>query len=151
MAEETMLLGIEKLDPTKLAWANERYTEVDFLPSPDTDFVAVALVDGTPAALGRVTQMTATSGELGGMYVFPEFRGLGIAKLLVEYLVAECGVPTLFCIPFEKLRDLYAASGFLPHPTDAPVPEKVLSKQAWCNSYYPERVLLMSRGYTPVI
>lgn len=151
MAVQTMSLRIEKLDPTKLAWANERYAEIDFLPSPNTDFVAVVFVDETPAALGRVTQLAATSGELGGMYVFPEFRGLGIARHLVDYLVAECGLSTLFCLPFEKLRDLYAASGFLPHPVDAPVPEKVSSKHAWCNSYYPERVLLMSRSCTTTI
>ncbi|MBL8300859.1 MAG: GNAT family N-acetyltransferase [Rhodanobacteraceae bacterium] len=148
MAEQAVSLQIKRLDPSELAWANERYAEVDFLPSPATDFVAVVFVGDNPAALGRVTQLTATVGELGGMYVFPEFRGSGIAKQLVDYLVAECGLDTLFCLPFEKLHDLYAASGFLLHPPNDIVPEKVLSKHAWCNLHYPDRVLLMSRGST---
>lgn len=146
-----MSLRIERLDPGQLDWANERYAEIDFLPSPPSDFIAIVHVDGNPAALGRVTQLTATSGELGGMFVFPAFRGLGISRQLVDYLVAECGLETLFCLPFEKLQALYSACGFLLHPVEATVPEKVLSKHAWCNSHYAERVLLMSRGVTSAI
>lgn len=143
-----MSLRIERLGPEKLDWANERYAEIDFLPSPPSDFIAIAYADDNPAALGRVTQLTASSGELGGMFVFPGFRGLGISRRLVDYLVAECGLETLFCLPFEKLEALYAACGFLLHPVEATVPQKVLSKHAWCNSHYSERVLLMSRGIT---
>lgn len=146
MADQTELLRIRRLDPAELAWANERYAEVDFLPSPATDLIALALIDGCPAGLGRVTRFTGTSGELGGMYVFSRFRGLGIAKCMIDYLVGECHLETLFCLPFEHLHDLYAAAGFSLQPPDETVPHEAREKHAWCNSHYPEAVLLMSRG-----
>ena len=145
MAGQSTSPRIRNLGPGELAWANERYAEIDFLPSPASDFIAVVHCGATPAALGRVTQLTATSGELGGMYVFPGYRGLGIATRLVDYLVRECGLETLFCLPFEHLRGLYVRAGFELQAIDATVPEKVLSKHAWCNSHYSEKVLLMSR------
>jgi GNAT superfamily N-acetyltransferase len=148
MAEGATSQRIRRLDPAELAWANERYAEIDFLASPATDFIAVAHSGGTPVALGRVSQVSATAGELGGIYVFPEFRGLGIAKRLVDFLVHQCGLETLFCLPFERLHGLYILAGFALQPIDATVPEKVLGKHAWCNSHYGERVLLMSRGNT---
>lgn len=146
-----MSLHIQKLDAAELAWANDRYAEVDFLPSSATDFIAVARVDGMPAALGRVTEVAPRTGELGGLYVFPEFRGLGIAKHLIDYLVAECGLETLFCLPFDHLANLYASAGFSPHSGDVPVPDKVLNKHAWCNAHYSNPVLLMVRGSPAVI
>lgn len=139
-------LHIRKLEQAELTWANERYAEVDFLPSTTADLVAVVLMDGEPAALGRVTDLGSEVGELGGMYVFPRFRGLGIARQLIEYLVAECCIGTLFCLPFEPLQDLYASTGFSLHSGGGNVPERILRKLAWCNSHYPERVLLMFRG-----
>ena len=149
MTDKTISLQIRRLDASELGWANERYAEIDFLPSAETDLIAVALAGGTPAGLGRITRLTADSGELGGMYVFPTLRGSGIAKRLIDYLVAECSMKTLFCLPFEHLRDLYAAAGFLPQPVDGTVPPKVLDKYAWCNSHYTERVLLMVRRSPP--
>jgi GNAT superfamily N-acetyltransferase len=140
-----MSLHVRKLEQAELAWANERYAEVDFLPSTAADFVAVVLIDGERAALGRVTDLGNNVGELGGMYVFPEFRGRGIAKRLVDHLVAECGIDTLFCLPFEPLLRLYASSGFSLHSGGDGVPERISHKHAWCNSHYPERVLLMFR------
>lgn len=149
MADQTTTPRMRRLDPAELAWANERYAGIDFLPSPATDLVAVAFVDGNPAALGRVTGLTEASGELGGIYVFREFRGLGIAKCLIDYLVAECGLETLFCLPFEHLRDMYAAAGFAVQSADETVPQKARDKHAWCNAHYPEPVLLMLRGSGP--
>lgn len=146
MASQTTSLRIRRLYPAELAWANERYAEVDFLPSPATDLVALALIDDSPAGLGRVSTLTETSGELGGMYVFPRFRGLGIARCMIDYLVGECDLEALFCLPFEHLHDLYAAAGFSLQTFDETVPHKAREKHAWCNSHYPERVLLMSRG-----
>lgn len=145
MAGKATLLQIRRLDPSELGWANKRYTEIDFLPSASTDMIAVALAGGIPAGLGRVAWLTATAGELGGIYVFPALRGSGIAKRLVSYLIAECGMETLYCLPFEHLHDLYAAAGFMPQPVDGTIPAAVRSKYAWCNSHYPERVQLMAR------
>ena len=146
-----MSMHVRKLEQAELAWANERYAEVDFLPSTAADFVAVVLMDGERAALGRVTDLGNNVGELGGMYVFPKFRGRGIAKHLVDHLVAECDIDTLFCLPFKPLLHLYASSGFSLHPGGEGVPERISHKHAWCNLHYPERVLLMFRDTAAAI
>lgn len=135
-----------RLEPFELNWANDRYSEVDFVHSTSGDLIAVALVDGTPAALGRVTHVGPSVGELGGLYVFPDFRGMGLAKPLVTHLVEESGLTTLFCLPFEPLEALYESCGFSAHQGGADVPQTVLRKHAWCNQHYAQPVLLMSRN-----
>jgi len=42
--------------------------------------------DGTPAGCGGIQLYGAEYGELKRMYVRPQFRGLGLAKLLLEQL-----------------------------------------------------------------
>ena len=140
-----MALLIRKLTASELEWANSRYAEVDFLPSPASDFVAVAEINGTAVGLGRVTQVAPNIGELGGMYVFPEHRGAGVSKSLIQFLISESNLATLYCLPFEHLDGLYQSAGFKPCHPGPSVPGKVLEKHAWCNSRYPDPVLLMCR------
>ncbi len=136
---------IRKLTASELEWANARYAEVNFLPSPASDLVAIAEIQGTSAGLGRVTQVAPDIGELGGMYVFPEHRGAGVSRSLIEFLVSESNLGTLYCLPFEHLDALYQSAGFKPCQLGAAVPDKVLEKHAWCNAHYPDSVLLMCR------
>jgi GNAT superfamily N-acetyltransferase len=140
-----MTLLIKKLTALELEWANSRYSEVDFLPSVASDLVAVAIIHGVAAGLGRVTQVAPDIGELGGMYVFPEHRGAGVSKALIQFLISASSLGTLYCLPFKHLDGLYQSAGFKPCPPGPSVPEKVLSKHAWCNSHYPDPVLLMLR------
>ena len=44
--------------------------------------------DGFPAGCGGIQLFGTEYGELKRMYVRPEFRGLGLAKLMVEHLAA---------------------------------------------------------------
>jgi GNAT superfamily N-acetyltransferase len=140
-----MALVIRKLTPPELHWANSRYEEVDFLPSPASDLIAVAEVHGAAAGLGRVTEVAQGIGELGGMYVFPEHRGTGLSKSLIQFLINESGLEALYCLPFENLYGLYEAVGFKACLPSALVPAKIVEKHAWCNAHYPEPVLLMRR------
>lgn len=140
-----MQLSVRQLKAHELDWANQRYAEVDFLPSPPTDYIAVAELDGVPAGLGRVTRLGPDVGELGGMYVFPEQRGAGVSRALIAHLIACAGAARLYCLPFEELLALYASAGFKARAADATVPDKVLRKHAWCNSHYPKPVLLLYR------
>jgi N-acetylglutamate synthase-like GNAT family acetyltransferase len=78
------------------------------------------------------------------MVVFPAYRGRGIARLLIEWLIAESGLPTLYCLPFEDLAELYRSCGFALHEA-ASVPDKLRAKYTWCNNHYARRVLLMAR------
>ena len=45
--------------------------------------------DGIPAGCGGVQFLGAEYGELKRMFVRPQFRGLGLAKLMLEYLEAH--------------------------------------------------------------
>lgn len=140
-----MSLLVKKLPGSGLDWANSRYAEVDFLPSPASDFLAVAEIDGVAAGLGRLSEVAPGIGELGGMYVFPEHRGAGIARWLIQFLISESDFGTLYCLPFAHLEGLYRSAGFRPCPPEPSVPGKVLEKHAWCNSHYSGPVLLMCR------
>ena len=46
----------------------------------------VIRVDGAPAGCGGIKLFGADYGEVKRMYVRPQFRGLGLAKLLLEHL-----------------------------------------------------------------
>ena len=46
----------------------------------------VLRVDGTPAGCGGVQLFGSEYGELKRMYVRPQFRGMGLGKLLVDHL-----------------------------------------------------------------
>lgn len=142
---EVAVVEIAPLEAAGLHWANRCYAAVDFLPSTGEDFIAVAHVDGERAALARVTTISTDEGELGGMYVLPRFRGAGLSRQLISYLVEHCRPGTLYCLPFEQLRALYADMGFVECPVDETVPEPVRSKHAWCNRHYRQPVLLMKR------
>lgn len=134
---------VRRLDPSERDWANARYSEIDFLPSPASDLIAIADVGGEPAGLGRVTPLHDSRGELGGMYVFPAHRGAGVSRQLIRYLMRESGLDVLYCLPFEHLQALYAAEGFQACEPDDQVPPKVREKHAWCNSHYADPVCLM--------
>ena len=129
--------------PSELAWINARYREIDFVPSAPNDYVAMAEVDGKPAGLGRIVDIAGRVGELGGMVVFDEFRGSGLAKEIIALLVETLDYDHLYCLPFSKLEPLYASFGFRRVADFAGVPAKVHEKYQWCASFYPEPVLLM--------
>ena len=46
----------------------------------------VIRIDGTPAGCGGVQLFGTDYGEIKRMYIRPQFRGLGLAKLMLEHL-----------------------------------------------------------------
>ena len=135
------MMTLRKARPDEAHWVNERYAAVRFIPSDlDRDTVIVAEVDGSPAGLGRLVPVDDESCELGGMLVFEEFRGAGVARAIIDELLKHAGGRTVYCIPFAKLESLYAAAGFT-RTDDAPAP--VLEKYAWCQRTYDQDVVLM--------
>ena len=138
-------VSVRRLLATELDWANACYADANFMPSSRQDFLAVAEVGGNKAGLGRVVPVAADMGELGGMYVLPAFRGQALAGKLVQFLLAESQLPTLFCIPFAHLESFYARYGFGPLPDSLPIPESVAAKFAWCQRHYPTPVRLLVR------
>lgn len=143
MNTSSSILSIRLAAPADLAWINARYAEVDFVPSGADDIIAIAAVDGTAAGLGRVVPADAGIGELGGMLVFDQFKGHGLARRLIARLQELPQFEILYCLPFARLEALYASMGFARVADEAGVPPLVSKKYRWCNGHYPEPVLLM--------
>ena len=139
------MVSVRTLQAAELAWANARYAEVHFQPSPAQDLVALALVDGERAGLGRLVPLGEGAGELGGIYVLPGHRGKQVARAVVTYLLAQSPYPTLYCLPFAHLDGFYRGFGFAPSDGVAAVPRQVADKLAWCATQYADPVSLLVR------
>ncbi|PWF41877.1 GNAT family N-acetyltransferase [Massilia glaciei] len=138
------VVNIRDANSADLEWINERYRTIDFLPSTSKDIGVVAEVDGIAAGIGRIVIVAEGQGELGGMYVFDQFKGRGIAKQIVARLQAISPCAKLFCLPFEELEALYTSMGFAPVPLSAGHPPHIVEKYRWCNSHYAKAVLLLA-------
>ena len=136
-------LYVRKSTPAELDWVNTQYASINFLPSTANDYIAVAARDGTLLGLGRLVKVTETIGELGGMYVLPEYRGQQLAHKIVTHLMANSPYQTLFCIPFAHLETFYCGFGFAKVDPGAQVPAAVSKKFGWCQQQYNTSVSLL--------
>jgi GNAT superfamily N-acetyltransferase len=137
-------MQLRRARPDEAGWINSRYAEVHFLPSDlARDLVIVAEIDGVPAGIGRLVPAGEEACELGGMLVFQEFRGRGLARALIGELLRHAAGRTVYCIPFADLEPIYAGEGFATiEPTPA-LPEHVRTKLAWCAETIDRPVILM--------
>jgi N-acetylglutamate synthase-like GNAT family acetyltransferase len=133
---------IRVLGREDLSWANERYAEIKFKESTGSDLIIKASVAGNPAGLGRLVPVNEKNAELGGIYVFPEYRGKKIAEEIVKSLIELNTFPVLWCIPFEPLENFYRKFGFT-SVTNEIVPKEISDKVAWCEGRYPENAILL--------
>lgn len=131
-----------------IPWINRRYDEIGFVHSDiQKEMIAIAFVEGEPAGLGRVVKLCDQVAELGGMYVFPQHRGQGIADQIVRFLLAESRFELMYCLPFAHLKPFYEKLGFRdlsPHERDL-VPLAISKKLDWCRRSYESKALLMCR------
>jgi GNAT superfamily N-acetyltransferase len=125
-------------------WINERYASVHFQPSDlARDLVVVAELDGVAAGIGRLVPAGADACELGGMLVFEEFRGRGIARAIIEELLRHADGRAVYCIPFAELEPIYSASGFVRREPHEGLPPYVREKLDWCAREIQRDVILM--------
>lgn len=143
-------MHIRKILPTELTWANAQYTSINFVQSLASDLIVVAEIDGVKAGLGRITQVDNDAGELGGIFVLPEFRGRSIATGIVEFLLQHSDYPNLFCVPFTHLAMFYQRFGFLPVVLPAAstvaIPQKIVDKNNFCARTYETPTVLLYRS-----
>ncbi|HMO18338.1 MAG TPA: GNAT family N-acetyltransferase [Oligoflexia bacterium] len=134
-------ITITELSENEFSWANQLYDEVGFVHSkPGKDLVMLAKVAGKPAGLGRIVKITELEAELGGMYVMPDFRSLGIAHKLIEGLLERGKIYNrIYCLPFSHLVKLYQGYGFIASGCDDNIPEQIILKHKWCNETYAGR------------
>ncbi len=108
--------------------------------------IAVAEYEGQRAGLGRLVTLDEHHAELGGMYVFEPYRGKGIAKEIVQFLLNQGHLfQTIYCIPFEHLISFYQQYGFAPCSELDAVPSELAAKYQWCKQQYPYPTALLFR------
>lgn len=138
---------IRKATIEELEWINSKYSQIGFVHSNfEKEIIAVAEYEGQRCGLGRIVTIDKNNCELGGMFVFEEFRGMKIAQKIIEFLLNEenASHENIWCLPFAKLNDFYASFGFEDYNAkNIQIPKAVLDKYNWCNSTYDDKVLLL--------
>lgn len=127
-----------------LSWINKHYQEIAFKATSEKDFQIFIKVADKPAALGRIVHVDECNGELGGIYVLPEFRGRKLAEEIVQSLLGQNKYPVLWCIPFEPLESFYRKFGFR-EVRNENIPDEISGKVKWCEGRYPDRAILVVR------
>jgi len=137
-------MQLRRARPDEADWINARYAAVHFHGSDLTrELVIVAEVDDVPAGIGRLVPAGDDAWELGGMLVFEEFRGRGLARAMIEELLRHAAGRTVYCIPFADLEPIYAGEGFTTIEREAALPEYIQQKLAWCAAEIDRPVILM--------
>lgn len=138
---------MRKAAQDELDWINKRYEEVNFVPSNyDNELIGVAHFDGKRSGIGRLVRISDSIAELGGIYVFPQYEGRGIAREIVSFLLDHSGnYQKIFCIPFSYLRNFYGSFGFDPCADLSIVPVKIKEKLSWCRDFYENETLFLMK------
>lgn len=140
-----MPLNIRLAQKQELEWINEKYDEVGFPHSNfETDFVAIAELDGQRVGLGRLIRIDELNAEMGGMYVFEEFRKQGIAEAIINFLLIKSHIfKFVYCLPFADLKNYYKKFGFQELDDEINIPEKIASKFQWCKDTIDREVIIL--------
>lgn len=139
------MLRIRAANRSEIEWINKCYDEVEFVHSIfDKEIIAIAEFNNQNAGIGRLVRIHSDSLELGGMYVFDAFRGNGIARKIVEFLLQHVQ-PTqmVYCIPFEHLVPFYKQCGFASCANPEQAPKELLEKYQWCKEKYAQPTSLL--------
>jgi N-acetylglutamate synthase-like GNAT family acetyltransferase len=139
------MLSLRTANKSEMAWINCCYDDLGFVHSDfNREIIAIAEYEGQKAGLGRLVTIDENNFELGGMYVFNQYRDKGIAKEIVRFLLnhVEC-LQTVYCIPFQHLTHFYAGCGFEMCVQREQVPKEILEKFHWCKGKYPSPTSLM--------
>lgn len=133
----------------ELDWINSKYKEVNFKISDfENEFIVIAKIKEEKAGLGRLVKIDDENIELGGIYVFPNFRRSGVADAIVSTLCKDNPYrnSTIWCLPFENLVIFYNKFGFEKGKKNK-APTAVLQKLDWCNSgdNYDKKVVLLCK------
>lgn len=106
--------------------------------------IAIAEVDGVRAGIGRLQRIDEKNAELGGILVLSEFRGGGVARQIVRFLLEQSEqFLSVFCIPFEHLVPFYSDCGFHVLDRVEGVPLEIQKKLQWCGDTYENKTTLM--------
>ena len=142
-------ITIQQAKKEDINWINERYNEINFAKSNyENEYIVIARVGDKNAGLGRLVKINECNIELGGIYTFPNFRGLGVAENIVRDLCNKnpFNESIIWCLPFENLLRFYSKFGF-ENCGNTKVPKEIAEKLKWCNSEnkYVNKALLLCK------
>jgi GNAT superfamily N-acetyltransferase len=127
----TSAITIRGLEERERAWANALYQAIRFEVTPPDAVVLVAEVEGARVGLGRLVAHTPDVVELGGIWTDEAVRGRGVARAMVNALLARSGHrDRLWCVPFAHLSAFYQSFGFA--VSVPPWPAAIAAKVAHC-------------------
>lgn len=80
-------------------------------------FIVAVNADGQVLGVGQIKPHGEDVKELASIAVFPQYRGLGVARAIIEYLIKGASRP-LYLMCESSLGGLYAKFGFqeVPYP-----------------------------------
>ena len=141
-------ISVRQARPDEIDWINSKYDEVNFIHSNYlNDYIIIAYLENQKVGLGRLVQLDEKNIELGGIYVFPNYRRLGVAEKIVRSLCEDnpFSEMSMWCLPFEHLVDFYGKFGFSAKNIPGEIPEKMKKKIDWVNSEskYEEKAVLL--------
>jgi len=98
----------------ELAWANQVYASLRFVPSTSADRLLLARVDNQLVGMGRIVQLDEQNVEIGGIYVKESHRNKGVARRMVQRLAQETRQEPAACwiLGFRHLMSFYQSMGF---------------------------------------
>lgn len=148
--EPMKTISIEQAKKEDIKWINSKYSEVNFINSNfQNEFIVVAKIENQKAGIGRLVIINKKNIELGGIYVFPNFRRLGVAEKIVDYLITNnpFNNSIIWCLPFENLLNFYLKFNFKLITLESKIPDELIKKYKWCNSniQYSEKVLILRK------
>ncbi|HTW09309.1 MAG TPA: GNAT family N-acetyltransferase [Acidimicrobiales bacterium] len=88
----------------------------------DRGRMVLATLRGEPAAVGALKPLSGEASELKRMYVRPAFRGLGLGRRVVDYLVGEARSLGYLTVQLDSAdfmtgaHRLYRSAGFVDRP-----------------------------------
>lgn len=132
-------------EKSEIDWINKCYDEVGFVHSIfENEIIVVAEYNNQKAGIGRLVKVDSSSLELGGIYTLDAFRGKGIARKVIEFLLRQAGTSkNIYCIPFEHLANFYQEFGFKPCSPNVAIPKELQKKYEWCKTTYQCPTLLL--------
>jgi len=129
-----MVTEVGPLQSNELDAANAIYAELAFQPSTANDPTFALKDEEQLIALGRYQCHEDGTLELGGFWVDPARRGEGLARVMVQRVLAALPRDQeAWCIAFTHLADFYCSFGMQPAELDSDMPESIRAKLRFCS------------------
>lgn len=144
---------IRLAEQSDMEWVNNSYDTINFIHSDwNNEIIGIAEVNGKKVGVGRLVKVEEKIYELGGMYVYEEYRQHKIATKIIELLLNQVTNDNIiYCLPFKPLTEFYKKFGFKEHTSINDLPKKIAHKLNWCNQTYEYEVGCLVKSTVKVL